>query len=280
MTGPRNTEHERLRKVLHTIGRQAQHASLTGALEGGETRSARQYNHIVRTFLHEGVLDDPVYRATFTPLPDDAGYDAICVSAGLLEGCLDGAIEDAKHDRTHAYRSAHHILRAVGKMAEKASVTGHLSSGRPRLAGHYNALQNSLTTAGVVPGNLFDALDEEAGTMGEVAVAAQQLAAYVEDGFGDAEPQLPDVPRTGRELADIGQLVREAMPDWMRAEVAHSVSEIQHEIQRVMEDIEQDRLTDQQEIHERMAAIQQLGASSRPAAPTPPTPPSEPDDPR
>jgi hypothetical protein len=280
MTERTNGEHARLRNVLHTIARQAQHAAITGALDGGEARCVWQYNHIARHCIGQGLLDDPVYRATFAPLPNDAGYEAICVSAGLLEKCLDGAHEDADNDTRHPYRSAHHILQAVGKMAEKASVTGHLAGGRARLAGLYNAVQGSLGATGVVPEDLFDALDEESGTMGEVAVAAQQLAAYVEDGFDESDPQLPDVPRTGRELKDIGQLVREAMPEWMHAEVVSSVDMMQREITKVVEDIQADKLTDVEEIRRRMAAIQQPRIPSPPTPPTPPTPPVKPDETR
>lgn len=280
MTDRPNTEHARLRKVLHTIARQAQHASMTGALDGGETRCVRQYNHIARHCIGEGLLDDPVYRAAFAPLSEDAGYDAIAVSAGLLDKCLDGAHEDAEEGATHPYRSAHHILRAVGKMAERASMTGHLGGGRSRLAGLYNAVQGSLGATGVVPADLFDALDEESGTMGEVAVAAQQLAAYVEDGFDDPDPQLPDVPRTGRELKDIGELVREAMPEWMHAEVVSSVDMMQREITKVVEDIQADKLTDIEEIRRRMAAIQQPRIPSPPSPPTPPVPPVKTEEPR
>ena len=280
MTERTNGEHARLRKVLHTIARQAQHASITGALDGGETRCVRQYNHIVQTFLNDGLLDDPVFRATFAPLAEDAGYEAICVSAGLLDKCVEGAQRDAKDGEVGAYRSAHHILRGVGNLAEKASLTGHLHGGRSRLAGLYNAVQSSLAATGVVPTDLFDALDEESGTMGEVAVAAQQLAAYVDGGFDDPDPQLPDVPRTGRELKDIGELVREAMPEWMHAEVVSSVDMMQREIRKVVEDIQADKLTDVEEIRRRMAAIQQPRIPSPPTPPTPPTPPVKPDETR
>lgn len=288
MTNRLNTEQTRLRKVLHTIARQAQHASLTGALHGGETACVRQYNNILTRLQATGVLDDAIYRAAFSPLPEDANYDEIGISAGLLERCFDGALEDAEDDNSHAYRAAHHILVVVGKMAERASLTGHLEGGRSRLVGHYNAVQAGLNAVGVLPEGLFDMLEVESGTLGEVSVSAQQLAAYVEDGFDDPDPQLPDIPRTGRELLDIGQLVREAMPEWMRAEVAPHV-EAAHEIQRVMDDLQSGRLADPDEISRRLAAIRQPRIPGAPVPPTPPTPPSppkpppprsEPDEPR
>ena len=152
MTARPDGDRARLRNVLRTIARQAQHASLTGALQGGESRSVGQYNHIVEVLISDGLLDDPVYRAAFAPLPEDTGYDGIGMSAGLLQKCLDGAQEDAEEGLAHPYRSAHHILKAVGKMAEKSSLTGHLSGGRPRLVALYNAVESSLVAAGAAPG--------------------------------------------------------------------------------------------------------------------------------
>ena len=268
MTGRPEGDRARMRNVLRTIARQALHASLTGALEGGEARSARQYNHILRVLVADGLLDDTVYRAAFALLPEDTGYDGIGMSAGLLQQCLEGL--------SHPYRSAHHVLRGVGKMAENSSLTGHLSGGRPRLVALYNGVETGLVAAGVVPSGLFDPLDDERGTMGEVAVAAQQLAAYVEEAFDDAEPQLPDVPRVGRELQDIGDLVREAMPDWMRAEVEDRAEAVRGEIQSVVADIQAARLTDPDEIAQRIAAIQPPGAAAPPSPPSPPSPPTPP----
>jgi hypothetical protein len=280
MTARPDGDMRRLRNVLRTIARQAQHASLTGALDGGQARCVGQYNHIVGALFSEGLLDDSVYRAAFAPLPEDTDYDGIGVSAGLLQMCLDSVEEDVEEGVAHPHRSAHHILRAVGKMAERSSLTGHLSGGRPRLVALHNAVESSLVAAGALPSGLFDPLDDDDGTMGEVAVAALHLAAYVEDACEEGEPQLPDVPRVGLELHDIGDLVREAMPQWMRAEVetrAETVrEEVREEVRGVVADIHAGRLTDPDEIARLIGAIQQPRVPSPPTPPTPATPATPP----
>jgi hypothetical protein len=74
----------RLRKMLGSMAELAQHASLTGSLEGGAAVAVRRYNGILQQLEQRGILKD----SFFSPLPDKAGFDELGVDCTLLVSYL------------------------------------------------------------------------------------------------------------------------------------------------------------------------------------------------
>ena len=121
------------------------------------------------------------------------------------------------------------MLRAMARMARDASVTGTLEKGARTSAQQYNRVLQYLEERSAVPPGLFPPLAEDA-SFDEVGVAAAQLYGFLEPdsdeprrhrgpgghgagnqihiGFGG----LKDI----RELKELGQIIRENLPDWVR----------------------------------------------------------------
>jgi len=80
----RATEVRRLRRLLKDIADLAQHASLTGSLQGGVRTATRRYNTVI-TRLESLNVTSP---GLFSALGDDTTFDELGVEASLLAGYL------------------------------------------------------------------------------------------------------------------------------------------------------------------------------------------------
>ncbi|MBW7929084.1 MAG: hypothetical protein H3C58_13570, partial [Fimbriimonadaceae bacterium] len=90
-----DTHSIRMRRMLQELASMAEHASLTGALGGGEADAVRRYNSILAWAVREGVLPADV----FTELPPSAGWSSIGVESRMLASCLDEGDEGGHHHR-------------------------------------------------------------------------------------------------------------------------------------------------------------------------------------
>jgi hypothetical protein len=85
MSSHNNTQ--RYRKLLAEIGRLAEHATLTGALDDGEEALIRRYNACLTVLEEIGTVPSGL----FSPLPSGAAFGEIAVEARLLSASLDGS---------------------------------------------------------------------------------------------------------------------------------------------------------------------------------------------
>jgi hypothetical protein len=115
------------------------------------------------------------------------------------------------------------LLESTTKMAEHASLTGTLKEGQKVSVRQYNAILELLKNIEEIPSELFPVLEENA-SFDEVGVACKQLAAYLQEEEEPAKsrprerPFLEDSPiiNIGGDLKDLGQLIREALPEWVQ----------------------------------------------------------------
>ncbi|MBI1923948.1 hypothetical protein HYR99_06825 [Candidatus Poribacteria bacterium] len=134
------------------------------------------------------------------------------------------------------------LLNTTARLAEHASLTGALSGGEKRCIRQYNNALNRLAEIGAVSEGLFDPV-EEGAPFGEVGVACKLLAAYLEDEFDDEsdEPSMGETLNQARnrlnrvrnrlrnrvgasvdegvDLKDLGELIRQALPDFLKKEL-------------------------------------------------------------
>jgi hypothetical protein len=113
------------------------------------------------------------------------------------------------------------LLERMRSLAQEATMTGALRKAGGYAAQQYNGLLGLLTRQGIIIPEYFPPLDEEA-SMDAVGFAAAQLAEYLRGEF-------PEVAADGgeggvfenffgkRDLSHIGDVIREAMPEWMRS---------------------------------------------------------------
>ena len=78
------TEVRRLRRLLKDIADLANHASLTGSLQGGVRTATRRYNTVIARLETLNVTSPGL----FTALGDDTTFDELGVEASLLAGYL------------------------------------------------------------------------------------------------------------------------------------------------------------------------------------------------
>ena len=115
------------------------------------------------------------------------------------------------------------------EIRQGASLTGHLSDGAPSAIRRYNAVLQHLERLGAVTPGFFGPLAETAG-YDELGVESKLLAGYIKEEESDAE-SLPHGPqgnliiglgglRELSELKDLGKMIREQLPAWVRGREA------------------------------------------------------------
>jgi hypothetical protein len=172
-------------------------------------------------------------------------------------------------------RRIRRMLQETVRIAKDASLTESLQEGARSAARQYNAVLRHLEQSGTLPAGFFPPLGEQA-SFDEVGVAAGQLAGYLEE---EEEPE----PRRKNErmisgshnvhinvgslkelddLKNIGQIIREHMPDWLRgkipgsaepdaepgtmSEVESRLAEVGAKLQAVAEQLRRGDLSDEQ----------------------------------
>jgi hypothetical protein len=113
------------------------------------------------------------------------------------------------------------LLERMRSLAQEASMTGALRKAGHYAAQQYNGLVGLLTRQGVIIPEYFPPLDEEESSMDSVGFAAAQLAEYLRSEFpeaaGEVEGGMLNQFFGARDLRHIGDVIREAMPEWMRS---------------------------------------------------------------
>jgi hypothetical protein len=126
-------------------------------------------------------------------------------------------------------RKIRRLLQETIRLAEKASMTGSLEGGGRMAIRQYNRIRDYLEEHDFIPDDLFQGLDEDNTTFDELGVVTSMLEGYLADEGEPLPPEPPPPPgrpnfslnigyqKELEELRDLGQLIRENMPEWLRA---------------------------------------------------------------
>ncbi len=115
------------------------------------------------------------------------------------------------------------LLESTAEIAEGASLTGVLKQGQKVSVRQYNAILERLKETEEISGELFTPLEEEA-SFDEIGVACKQLAAYLREEEEPAKARPYGGPMIGAlqikagDLKGLGELIRDALPEWMKKE--------------------------------------------------------------
>jgi len=131
------------------------------------------------------------------------------------------------------------MLRANVELAERATMTGSLDKGQKPAIRQYNSILNRLQGTGTIPEGLFVPLEEDA-SFDDVGVCCTQLAAYlagtVEEPVAEKGTGMPPGPISINigdvgegATVDLGELIREAMPSWIKEKIKHKEPEHEEE---------------------------------------------------
>ncbi len=174
----------------------------------------------------------------------------------------------------------HRLVKEIADMAEHASLTGSLDSGKPAMIQRYNSLLDSLEDESDVPHGLFGKLPESAD-FGQIGVEARLLYAYLKDSGND---------NNGGKHGDLGVVVRLApfvksadLTEMVRACLAEGCSIDTRTLTHLAPFLEQGILSDLVRHHIGKAAgvvvvdARKAERSSPGTPPTPGTPPAPPE---
>src|SRR5260221_1017319 len=89
-----NMDLRRIRRLLRETTRLAEHASMTGSLQGGQRIAIRQYNAIRNHLQDMGAIPDDLFQELDE---DEASFDELGVVAGMLDGYLEEDLAEAEH---------------------------------------------------------------------------------------------------------------------------------------------------------------------------------------
>lgn len=143
-----------------------------------------------------------------------------------------------QQDKATEVRRLRRLLKDIADLAQNASLTGSLQGGARTATRRYNTVVERLDTLGVTSPGLFTTLADDA-PFDEIGVEATLLAGYLKEdeapaGAGNASGNNAPFINIGGdlgslkglgELKDLGKMIRESLPEWMRKEDAAPAAE-------------------------------------------------------
>ena len=126
------------------------------------------------------------------------------------------------------------LLKTTAERAEHLRMTGGTEQGSVAAVRQYNAVLKRIKGFVFADPELFAPLEEDASFV-DLAISCEQLAAYLEGMMEAAEPR-PKKPPTQimgpvsikisdpGELGDLGELIRQAMPSWVKGQMGVDVT--------------------------------------------------------
>ena len=108
------------------------------------------------------------------------------------------------------------LLETTARIVETSAITEHFSEGAERCARQFNNALNLLTDLDAVPDSLFEPLDIDDASFGDICFACHQVSAYIKEGYVD-DFDFDHMKKTiGDELKDVGEVVRQSMPSFLK----------------------------------------------------------------
>ncbi len=108
------------------------------------------------------------------------------------------------------------LLETTARIVETSAISDRFMDGEERCARQFNNALNLLSELGAVPEGLFEPLEVDDATFGDICFACHQVAAYVKEGYVD-DFDFDHMKKTiGDELKDVSEVVRQSMPSFLK----------------------------------------------------------------
>ena len=108
------------------------------------------------------------------------------------------------------------LLETTARIVETSAISDRFMDGEERCARQFNNALNLLSELGAVPEGLFEPLEVDDATFGDICFACHQVAAYVKEGYID-DFDFDHMKKTiGDELKDVSEVVRQSMPSFLK----------------------------------------------------------------
>ena len=120
-----------------------------------------------------------------------------------------------EHESQKEIRRILRLLETTARIVETSAITDHFSEGEERCARQFNNALNLLADLDAVPNGLFEPLETNA-SFGDICFACHQVSAYVREGCVDDFDFAHMKKTIGDELKDVPEMVRQAMPSFLK----------------------------------------------------------------
>ena len=120
-----------------------------------------------------------------------------------------------EHESQKEIRRILRLLETTARIVETSAITDHFSEGEERCARQFNNALNLLADLDAVPNGLFEPLETHA-SFGDICFACHQVSAYVREGCVDDFDFAHMKKTIGDELKDVPEMVRQAMPSFLK----------------------------------------------------------------
>lgn len=109
------------------------------------------------------------------------------------------------------------LLEMTARIIETSAITDQFSGSEERCARQFNNALELLTDLGAVPEGLFEPLENDEASLGDICFACHQVAAYVKESCVEDFVDFEHVKKTiGNELKDVSEVVRQSMPSFLK----------------------------------------------------------------
>ena len=109
------------------------------------------------------------------------------------------------------------LLEMTARIIETSAITDQFSGSEERCARQFNNALELLTDLGAVPEGLFEPLENDEASLGDICFACHQVAAYVKESCAEDFVDFEHVKQTiGNELKDVSEVVRQSMPSFLK----------------------------------------------------------------
>lgn len=109
------------------------------------------------------------------------------------------------------------LLEMTARIIETSAITDQFSGSEERCARQFNNALELLTDLGAVPEDLFEPLEDDNASFGDICFACHQVAAYVKESCADDFVDFTQIKKTiGDELKDVSEVVRQSMPAFLK----------------------------------------------------------------
>ncbi len=177
-----------------------------------------------------------------------------------------------RDERRQELRRLARMLQNIVKTARDASLTGQLSGGKSVAIRQYHAILARLNALGVVDAELFPQLEDSA-SFDEVGFAASQLISFFQDedeeqarkgwrnggGVFEASPDHVKIVGFPGGIGELGDLLREHLPDFLRAKMG----KVKEEAQKVGEQVREEVMKARDGVRDEAQKVREEAQKSR-----------------
>lgn len=148
------------------------------------------------------------------------------------------------------------LLEMTARLIESSAITDQFSGSEERCARQFNNALELLTDLGAVPENLFEPLEDDNASFGDICFACHQAAAYVKESCTDDFVDFTQIKKTiGDELKDVSEVVRQSMPTFLKDVWGGQTQEVDIDIAETVE-VTSDDEEDATSVEQRIAKLE------------------------